>query len=323
MKPADNISHQRFTHDFTARKPHPSTYSRSILQGILFKEGKHATRIPHRSLLLSSIRELTLAADPLLSPTNWEIELPSDARHACARKVDEFLLKALEEFLNIPRMLSQNKCRMRRTLNQSLAILDSLQAEAEMADGDIHNIAAEVLVSGGKSAAKEFAGSLETLQYFPLAAWAYFQKLVVAEWTVLLGFETEVYLVDEMASMYAFLAFLAQTREEHLEHVDFFAHRRAQRLARFQDRSAVEEVVKNRAFIKVEIAKAKVVRGLGEGLMGVSFLLFRFSPFPFFPFVRCYFLISGLRPPYIAFFVFDDQSKALSHNQPLDSPHPY
>lgn len=176
-------------------------------------------------------------------------------------------------------MLSQNRCRVRRTLSQSISILDQLQAEAEIIDAEIHGLVTDVLATVGPSAvvtAKtpssdtlRFATSCEDLQYFPLAAWTYFQKLQVAEWTVLLGFETEVYLPDEMASMYAFLAFLAETREEHLGHMDFFAQRRVQRLSRVGDRGAMKEALESRKFIAVEVARARVVRGLGEALTGV------------------------------------------------------
>lgn len=252
----------------------PSTYSRSIIQGLLFKDSKFLGQIPHYDVLLTDIASLVLAADPLLSPTNWEIELPSDPRHRIARKIDEFMAKAIEEYLNIPRMLSQNRCRTRRTLNQSIAILDSLQAEAELTDSAIHTIIEEICSSSGSSSpssARAFANSVEQLPYFPLAAWTYNHKLTISIQTVLLGFETEVYLPDEHASMYAFLAFLAQTQEEHLGHIDFFAHRRAQRLAtQTRDQKLVEEVVSNRAFLKLLIAKARARKFLAEALKGVS-----------------------------------------------------
>lgn len=184
------------------------------------------------------------------------------------------MAKAIEEYLNIPRMLSQNRCRTRRTLNQSIAILDSLQAEAELIDSAIHTIIEEICSTSGSSSpssARAFANSVEQLPYFPLAAWTYNHKLTISIQTVLLGFETEVYLPDEHASMYAFLAFLAQTQEEHLGHIDFFAHRRAQRLAtQTRDQKLVEEVVANRAFLKILTARARARKFLAEALKGVS-----------------------------------------------------
>lgn len=261
----------RFVSDFAARSPQPGTYSRSILQGILFKTSHFAATIPHADLLLNDIRELVLAGDPLLNPTNWEIEVPSDARHQIARKIDDFLGKAIEEYLNLPRMLCQNRCRVRRTLNQSIAILDALQAEAELVDSSIHEILASTSTASPTTlaATQTFKDSVEPLQYFPLAAWSYHHKLNMAELTILLGFETEVFLPDENAPMYAFLANLAQTREEHLEHIDFFAHRRAQRMARLADANTVSEIVASRALIKVLVAKARAVRYLSEALKGL------------------------------------------------------
>ncbi|GAB7353021.1 hypothetical protein MBLNU459_g3577t2 [Dothideomycetes sp. NU459] len=183
----------RFAWNFASRKPQPSTYSRAIMQSLLFKEGLLCGRIPHTTLLLSDVRELVLAGDPLLSAQNWEVEVPTDARHLTALKVDEFLSKALEEYLNIYRMICQNRCRMRRTFAQSIAILDSLQAEAEFIDADLHALT--------DSAPFRFAGGVESLHFYPLAAWVYFHKLRIMEWMLQLGFELDVYLPDELAGI--------------------------------------------------------------------------------------------------------------------------
>lgn len=225
---------------------------------------------------MCDIKELSLAGDPLVSPENWNVELPSDPRHQIAHRIDDFTAKALEEYLNISRMLAQNRSRARRTLNQSIAVLDSLQAEAEMADESIHAVIAYTASSPyfpASSPARTFIASLEPLQYFPLAAWAYFHKLLIGEWSVLLGFETEVFLAEETASMYAFLSFLAQTREEHLGHVEMFAQRRMMRLAKAGQRQGVKEVISNRAFIGVLLAQAKVTRWMADGLRGLFALL--------------------------------------------------
>jgi hypothetical protein len=45
-------------------------------------------------------------------------------------------------------------------------------------------------------------GASEPMWSFPLSAWAYYHKLVQMEWIVHMGFELQVYQIDELASMY-------------------------------------------------------------------------------------------------------------------------
>ncbi|KAL1306490.1 hypothetical protein AAFC00_005185 [Neodothiora populina] len=288
----------RFVSDYSARTPQPGTYARSILQGILFKESRFAASIDHIDILVTDIRELVLAGDAILDPRNWEIELPSDPRHQVARKIDEFMSKALDEYLNIPRMLSQNRCRVRRTLNQSLAILDSLQAEAEIIDAEIHAIiddasamAAAHTATSTPSPTTTFVSQIEPLQFYALSAWTYNHKLVMAETTIHLGFETEVYLPDEHASMYAFLSWLSETRQEHLSHIDFFALRRAERLStlsfpasqRAEQESLAHEIALSRSKLSIQLTRAKISKNLSAALSTLYALLATLSLVPFSP----------------------------------------
>lgn len=239
------------------------------MQGLLFKQSAVAMEMPHMELLLTDLRELTLAGDVLIDLTNWEIELPRDPRHQMARKMDEFMTKVLEEYLNIYRMISQNRCRMRRTMAQSVQVLDSMQAEAELIDSDIHSIS--------KSAQFKFAGS-GPLQFYPLAAWAYFHKLRVMEWVVQLGFELEVYLPDEFAGMYCFLAHLATTRTKHLQHIDFFLNLRQQKLAKTGQQARLAECMASRAFVRTLISQATATLGLANALRTVCSLQYSDPP---------------------------------------------
>jgi len=87
---------QRFVWNFASRTPPPSTYSRAVIQGLMFKGGAVAGRLLHMDLLVTDLRDHVMAGDIIFDPTNWEIELPSDPRYQVARKVDEFLNKAME-----------------------------------------------------------------------------------------------------------------------------------------------------------------------------------------------------------------------------------
>ncbi|KAG9681025.1 Mak10-domain-containing protein, partial [Aureobasidium melanogenum] len=249
----------RFAWDFSNRTPQPSTYSRSILQGLLFKGQKLLSKTPHLSLLLEDIRSLTMSGDPLLNPANWEVELPTDARYLSSRIIDEFMAKALDEYINIPRMILQNRCRMRRTFCQSVGVLDGLQAEAETADAELHT-----LFPTPSSAIEKF---------YPLAAWTYFHKLRVMEWSLQLGFELEVYQDAEMAYLYRFLGFVAAIRAEHLQHIDLFLHLRSRKFKKHGQREMAEQVASSQASLAFHTAQASVTAEFASALASVYAVL--------------------------------------------------
>ncbi|KAF2156196.1 Mak10-domain-containing protein [Myriangium duriaei CBS 260.36] len=198
----------RFAWEFTSRKPQPITYSRAIMQGLLFKSASVMGQLPHPDLLLSDIRSLVLPASDLLDPHNWQIELPSSPRYEIARRIDEFLARSMDEYLNLYRMALQNRCRIRRTFAQSIAILDSLQAMAEEFDGDIVGFC-------WASTTTRDPLAIERDSFSPLAAWVYHHKLQAMQVVVQMGFELELYLPDELAASYALLSFFAETHRGH------------------------------------------------------------------------------------------------------------
>ncbi|KAG9834228.1 Mak10-domain-containing protein, partial [Aureobasidium melanogenum] len=249
----------RFAWDFSHRTPQPSTYSRAILQGLLFKGQKLLTKTPHLSLLLEDIRSLSMSGDPLLSPANWEVELPTDARYLSSRVIDEFMAKALDEYINIPRMILQNRCRMRRTFCQSVSVLDGLQAEAENADAELH-----ALFPSPASAVERF---------YPLAAWVYFHKLRIMEWSLQLGFELEVYQDAEMAYLYRFLSFVAATQAEHLQHIDLFLHLRQRKYKKQGDKVMAEQVATSQASLAFHTAYATLTAEFASALSSVYAVL--------------------------------------------------
>lgn len=229
------------------------------MQGLLLKGQKLLAQTPHLSILLEDVRSLSMSGDPLLSPANWEVELPTDPRFAASRVIDEFMAKALDEYINIPRMILQNRCRMRRTFCQSVSVLDGLQAEAENADAELHAL---------------FLTSASPLEkFYPLAAWAYFHKLRIMEWSIQLGFELDVYQDQEMAYLYRFLSFIAATRAEHLQHIDLFLHLRQRKYKKQGNTVMAEQVAASQASIAFLIANATCIAEFASALSSVYALL--------------------------------------------------
>lgn len=201
-----------------------------------------------------------MSGDPLLSPANWEVELPTDARYLSSRVIDEFMAKALDEYINIPRMILQNRCRMRRTFCQSVGVLDGLQAEAENADAELH-------------ALFPTPDSSQLERFYPLAAWVYFHKLRIMEWGLQLGFELDVYQDAEMAYLYRFLSFVAATRAEHLQHIDLFLHLRQRKYKKQGNSLMADQVAASQASIAFHIANATVTAEFASALSSVYAVL--------------------------------------------------
>lgn len=179
---------QRCVWTFVSRKPQPTTLPRAILQEQLFHEqGPIATGVGHYELFLADVRNHVLAGDSLVDPASFQVELPSDPRHLRARLLEGFIEKAFDEYLNLYRMVCQNRCRIRRLFTQALAIWDALESEGARVDQAIANVP-----TTGKS-----KDTLQkTLQ--PLSSWAKFYKLRVMAWVIQMGFETEIYMNDEV-----------------------------------------------------------------------------------------------------------------------------
>ena len=100
---------------FASRTPSPLAYSRAVIQCVLFAEycvpseltpeRKIAGEVLHEHLLMYDLQELVLGGDDLLDPQNWNVEIPSDPRYQLARKIDNFVQRAVDvckELANFP-----------------------------------------------------------------------------------------------------------------------------------------------------------------------------------------------------------------------------
>lgn len=178
----------------------------------------------HYDLLLTDIRNLVLAGDPLTDPDSFQVEVTSDPRHICSRLIEGFMDKAIDEYLNLYRMVCQNRCRIRRTFTQAIPILDALESEAQRVDAELSSVATSLRIK------KKKTGRIVTLD--PLTSWTRFHKLRIMTWAVQLGFETEIYLPDELGKMYWFLMQLSRQRSQLIGDIDEFTNQRKQHTQR-------------------------------------------------------------------------------------------
>ena len=106
-----------------------------------------------------------------------------------------FPVNTVQDYSDFFRSLCQNRCRIRRTLCHVMQAFEYLQIDAESIDSDLQALTDQTPV---------FDPDLgnQPLYHYPLSSWTYYQKLRQMEWIVQLGFEQDIYLPDELASMY-------------------------------------------------------------------------------------------------------------------------
>lgn len=242
-----------------------STYPRAVFQDLLFAEGRVAGDVSHFDLLLTDVRDLVLAGDPLADPDSFQVEMPSDPRHICSRILESFMDKIIDEYLNLYRMVCQNRCRIRRTFTQSITLLDELETSVA-ADAD-RQINAHV-------SRKRLDTPLgKKVHLNPLTSWSRYYKLKVMAETVALGFETDIYLDYEMGQMYSYLADLATMRSETVDHIDLFLTDRISQRAKNVDKRYAAECLASREWIQTLKIEANTTTALARALATLHNLL--------------------------------------------------
>ena len=231
----------------------PGCLARADIQSILFGQQAVKGEAPHYELLLADIRDLVLAGDDLTKPQSFEVELPSDPRHLCSRHMESFMDKAIEEFLNLYRMVCQNRCRIRRTFTQAIPILDELETVAIATDKELATLTSSLRM--------KMNGHIELLQ--PLSDWTKFHKLRIMAWTVQLGFETEICLLDELGTMYWFLAHLSEQRAQLIEHIMAFT---TERMRQMKDKSIKRECNASIEYLRSLLNTALITMAIAEVL---------------------------------------------------------
>ncbi|KAF2836886.1 Mak10-domain-containing protein [Patellaria atrata CBS 101060] len=240
------------TRVFGSRKPHPLAFARAYFCSGMFC----VERNEYENLLRKDVEEIVLRDDPIMDPVNWSIEapqssgVPKDPRLAMSQVIDDFCYRA-SCYLEFWSALCQNRCRMRRMLSHTIRAFDDLQAECEVFDEDLRQVAPEMQIS-------------------PLSLWSYHQKLRQMEWVTQLGFEQDVYLPDELGGMYWWLARLSEIRSRLLEQMILPAikHRRnaiAQNKIKIKH-AKVEQMSDMQSFIETLLHEAHGTSALADSL---------------------------------------------------------
>ncbi|KXT13749.1 hypothetical protein AC579_10081 [Pseudocercospora musae] len=201
----------RSTWRFGYRLPEPVTLARAKMQESLTWEEGGDYEGGATELLLADIREKVLPGDWIAERDSFTIEMPTDKRHKTSRILLDFMSQGLGDYINLYRMVCQNRARMRRMLTQATILWDELEAKAQEFDEQLNCIAERSFQCGNAPLG-------------PLALWTKLQKLQICEWTVQVGFETDIFQPDELGIMYELLGWFAERRRMHLEAIQYQLH---------------------------------------------------------------------------------------------------
>ena len=225
------------------------------MQSLILTEMRILGTLSFKQLLFDDLDELVLPADMLLDPANAEVEAPQDPRFQIARKIDAFITKAADPFLDIFRTLCMNRSRLRRMLCHLVLEWDNIQYEAENVDTELRKYTKEVPIRDDG----------QEMWSFPLSSWAYYHKLRQIEWIAQTGFELDIYQIDELSGMYWYLQHLVNTRIRHMERIRTFTLSRLRRIAKpnAEQRTAFS---RSFSFLEFAILEASATRSFADGL---------------------------------------------------------
>jgi hypothetical protein len=241
---------------FAYRDPVPKTYARAKMQEVLTGDDSVAGDISHYELMLTDIRDLVLPGDPLADPESFQIELPTDVRHQASRVIEDFMSRFIGEYLNLFRMICQNRCRTRRTFTQAVPLLDELETEARDADEEINSIVAP----------RTFKYNGITITLCPLSTWVRFYKLQVTEWVIQLGFETDLYLPSELCTMSLLLGSYTEMRGDILRCMQTMAKWRLDGLKKGGNSQYIEQCKSSLDWYRSAIAMAAASATIAHAL---------------------------------------------------------
>ncbi|KAB8303783.1 hypothetical protein EYC80_005161 [Monilinia laxa] len=275
---ADSHSLMTFVSLFQARKPQPSVYIRTLLQYYMFADMIILGKMSIREVLDDDLASLTLPANQLLDRNNDEIEVTHDPRFHMAQRMELFRSRAANTYIDLLRTMCQNRCRIRRTLCHTIVDWDNLQLDGEEIDQELREFTKE-------EAFTDLSISSDPIYAFPLSSWAYYYKLRQMEWIIQLGFELQIYQLDELSGMYYYLNYLCKTRSRHLERIrsevmrSYSARRKESKL----DTSQQAEFANAISYINFSMLEVTSTYGFADALSSLFEALRRLDLIPIPP----------------------------------------
>ncbi|MCJ1477340.1 hypothetical protein MMC13_006011 [Lambiella insularis] len=243
---------------FEFRKPQPSVYIRCYLSSLIYSKMRVQDEVSFTQLIFDDLAEVVLPADHLVDRANQEVEVPLDPRSQIARKMDTFVARVGQSYLDMLRAVNMNRSRMRRMLCHTVMDWENVQLDTEELDIELQEFTYEKPIPG------QFPNA-EDVWAFPLSSWAYYHKLHQMEWIVQLGFELQIYQCDELGGMYWYLQYLANIRLQHLQRIRTFTKRRAS-LIETPTREQTDALSRSFSFLTFSMIEASATQSFADAL---------------------------------------------------------
>lgn len=231
--------------DFAMRRPPELPYVRCQLMKQFLVNGKILGKLNMRNVLIEDIKDL---CSPVLSIFNVPIN------HPVRFPVEEFFGQAEVCYETMFSVMCHNRSRLRQSLCSLILEWDSLQ------------VSAENLESSPEMA--EFSpilhppGSNQELPALPLSSWVYYRKLKLMIWIVFLGFELDIYKLEEWSLMLWYASYLSDRMAAHLSRVESIVdtmvniqNREHQAYAKAKKNRQAKSIKAPQEYVKLEAVK--------------------------------------------------------------------
>ncbi|KAK7203475.1 Mak10 subunit, NatC N-terminal acetyltransferase-domain-containing protein [Myxozyma melibiosi] len=190
---------------FALRLPDELPYVRSQLHQQYLKDGRLLGKTTMREAVISDITDLC-------SPMPSLFEIPSS--HPAYAALEDFYVQAERCFESYLTVMSHNKCRLRQRLCGLILDWNALQAVAETIESSPEMVQFSLVLQGNPD---DPSGGLHPL---PLSSWAYYRKLKMMVWIVFLGFELDIYKLDEWPLMLWYVDYLLGITDTHFKRLE-------------------------------------------------------------------------------------------------------
>lgn len=154
-----------------------------------------------------------------------------------------------------------NRSRLRRMLCHLILDWDSIQFEAETIDTNLRAYTHEIPIQEPH----------EDLYAFPLSSWAFYLKLQQLAWIIQMGFELDIYAVNEIGGLYWYLSHLTTALVQHFDRIRSFVVHKLALMQKNGPLTTSQRASFRRCLntIDAEKAEAEATRSFASGLSGL------------------------------------------------------
>lgn len=195
-----------FVVSFAAKRPRPLAWTRAVLASVLQE------KLPPGEATWA-IRDISEVMGPEAAVLP---KLNKKAKTANPKLAENFM--SLIDMINLHYsemilIFCQNRSRQRQNLSHAIVNWDSLQVTAEHIEQQLSEakLMDNIKLSNGS-----------VTPALPLSSWIYMRKLQMMIWTVLLGFELEVYQIWEYPVMYGYAHHVIELSKNHLGRIRLY-----------------------------------------------------------------------------------------------------